>query len=73
MVTLFLNGQQQQQITRGYLISKWSNGYLNNNKNKYHVVTLFLNGQQQQQITRGYLISKWSTTTTTNNTWLPYF
>ena len=24
MVTLFLNGQQQQQITRGYLISKWS-------------------------------------------------
>ena len=68
MVTLFLNGQQQQQITHGYLISKWSN-----NNNKYHVVTLFLNGQQQQQITRGYLISKWSTTTTTNNTWLPYF
>ena len=34
------------------------------------MVTLFL--QQQQQITRGYLISKWSTTTT-NNTWLPYF
>ena len=24
MVTLFLNGQQQQQITCGYLISKWS-------------------------------------------------
>ena len=25
MVTLFLNGpQQQQQITHGYLISKWS-------------------------------------------------
>ena len=39
------------------------------------MVTLFLNGQQQQQpITCGYLISKWSTTTTTtNNTWLPYF
>ena len=37
------------------------------------MVTLFLNGQQQQQqITHGYLISKWSTTTT-NNTWLPYF
>ena len=40
------------------------------------MVTLFLNGQQnvqqQQQITCGYLISKWSTTTT-NNTWLPYF
>ena len=44
-----------------------------NNKNKYHMVTLFLHGEQQQQITRGYLISKWSTTTTTNNTWLPYF
>ena len=37
------------------------------------MVTLFLNAQQQQQITHGYLISKWSTTTTTNNTWLPYF
>ena len=24
MVTLFLNGQQQKQITCGYLISKWS-------------------------------------------------
>ena len=44
MVTLFLNGQQQQQ----------------------HNLT------QQKQISRGYLISKWSTTTT-NNTWLPYF
>ena len=70
MVTLFLNGQQQQQITHGYLISK-----LVNNKQitrGYLMVTLFLNGQQQQQITHGYLISKWSTTTT-NNTWLPYF
>ena len=51
MVTLFINGQQQQQITHGYL---------------------FLNVQQQKQISHGYLISKWSTTTT-NNTWLPYF
>ena len=63
MVTLFLNGQQQQQqITHGYLISKWSTTTTNNTCQ-----------QQQQQITRGYLISKWSTTTTTNNTWLPYF
>ena len=71
MVTLFLNGQQQQQITHGNLISKWSTTKTTNN-----MVTLFLNGQQQRQpITRGYLISKWSTTTTTttNNTWLPYF
>ena len=43
MVTLFLNGQQQQQ-------------QINNTSD---VVTLFLNGQQQQQqITRGYLVSK---------------
>ena len=59
MVTLFLNGQQQQQqITHGYLISKWSTTTTNT------LVTLFLNGQQQQQITHGYLISKWSTTKT---------
>ena len=61
MVTLFLNGQQQQQITHGYLISKCSTTKTTNN-----MVTLFLNGQQQQQqITHGYLISKWSTTKTT--------
>ena len=58
MVTLFLNGQQQQQITHGYLISKCSTTKTTNN-----MVTL-----------NGYLISKWSTTmVTTNNTWLPYF
>ena len=43
MVTLFLNGQQQQQISHGYLISKWSTTTTTN------MVTLFLNGQQQQQ------------------------
>ena len=32
MVTLFLNGQQQQQpITCGYLISKWSTTTTTNN------------------------------------------
>ena len=64
MVTLFLNGQQQQQqITHGYLISKWSTTKTN---------ITWLPEQQQQQITRGYLISKWSTTKT-NIMWLPYF
>ena len=71
MVTLFLNGQQQQQqIThsRGYLISKCSTTKTNTTWLPYFYI-----GEQQQQITHGYLISKWSTTTTTNNTWLPYF
>ena len=69
MVTLFLNGQQQQQqVTQGYLISKCST-----TKTNITWLPYFYIGEQQQQITHGYLISKWSTTTTTNNTWLPYF
>ena len=45
-VTLFLNGQQQQQITHGYLISKWSTTTTNN---------------------------MWLPYNNNNNKWLPYF
>ena len=59
MVTLFLNGQQQQQITHGYLISKWST-------TKQQITHGYL-------ISKWSTTTTTNNNNTPNITWLPYF